>query len=73
MNTSKPSSKTTRAPYQPVSQPHEIVSALIEILQRVQQHNDPIAEALVRSVITTAFKGNVDWSTIGGTANGSQR
>jgi hypothetical protein len=72
MSTSKPSSGTTRAPYQPVSQPHEIVSALIEILQRVQQHNDPIAEALVRSIITTAFKGNVDWSTIGG-QNGTQR
>lgn len=73
MNTSKPSSKTTRAPYQPVSQPHEIVSALIEILQMVEKYNDATLSNLVRSVITTAFKGNVDWSTIGGTTNANQR
>ena len=73
MNTSRPSSKTTRAPYQSVSQTHEIPAALIEILQLVEKYNDSTLSNLVRSVITTAFKGNVDWSTIGGTANANQR
>jgi hypothetical protein len=49
------------------------VSALIEILQMTEKYNDPTLSNLVRSVITTAFKGNVDWSTIGGEANGYQR
>lgn len=66
MSTRPASSKTTRAPYHPVTQPHEIPAALVELLQRAQKNKDPIAEALVRSIITVAFKNNVDWSQIGG-------
>jgi hypothetical protein len=39
----------------------------------VEKYNDPTLSNLVRSVITTAFKGQVDWSTIGGTTNANQR
>jgi hypothetical protein len=70
--TRKASASTTRAPFQPVSQPHEILSALMEILQRTQRYNDPETEKLVRSVITTAFKNQVDWSKIGGQTNGNE-
>lgn len=65
MSTKSPSATTTRAPFQPVSQPHEIPTALVEILQRAITARDQITENLVRSIIKVAFDDKVDWSVIG--------
>lgn len=64
-STKTPSATTTRAPFQPVNNTHEIPTALVEILQRAIANRDSITENLVRSVIKVAFDDKVDWSIIG--------
>lgn len=64
-STKKPSSATIRAPYHPVTQPHEIGSALMEILQLAIKNNDNVTETLARSIITTSFTHKIDWTKLG--------
>ena len=64
-STKKPSSATTRVPYHPVTQPHEIGSALMEIVQQAIQSDNKIIETLARSIIHTSFAHKIDWTKIG--------
>jgi hypothetical protein len=64
-STKKASSATIRAPYHPVTQPHEIGSALMEILQLAIKQNDKMTETLARSIITTSFTHKIDWTKLG--------
>ena len=64
-STKKPSSATIRAPYHPVTEPHEIGSALMEILQLAIKNGDSTTETLARSIITTSFTHKIDWTKLG--------
>ena len=64
-STKKASSATIRAPYHPVTEPHEIGSALMEILQLAIKNNDSTTEKLARSIITTSFNHKIDWTKLG--------
>ena len=64
-STKKPSSATIRAPYHPVTQPHEIGSGLMEILQLAIKNGDSTTEKLARSIITTSFNHKIDWTKLG--------
>ncbi len=64
-STKKPSSATIRAPYHPVTEPHEIGSGLMEILQLAIKNGDSTTETLARSIITTSFTHKIDWTKLG--------
>lgn len=64
-STKKASAATIRAPYHPVTQPHEIGSGLMEILQLAIKNNDNVTETLARSIITTSFAHKIDWTKLG--------